>query len=261
MFIAHRRYSRPKHPEKFDWSVEPEWASGLPAATRLATTPPTQLDHELNDLPTTTGLSQREEYFRGWPPVGGRMWLLFAATNAWQITSSEGDYNGPIPSDVLGNGVEGRHFDVQWPQLLPTDIFRVELADLMHDTLSLTGNSDLDWDHARQIAAIMTAAWNLSDTHAAAASIIGVPSDCADAADKVIAAAAQLGTMERLEKAVSFAAQATGRWRHFMTAHTPVIREIASWLNVPDSHYADWRRQEYLCQLEPALDDRIAAGM
>ena len=106
----------------------------------------------------------------------------------------------------------------------------------------------------------MTAAWNLGASHMRAATVMGVPLSVAQDADHVVEAAQQLGTAERLERAISYAAQATGRWRHFMTSEEVSIREIASWVGVSEMHYEQWRDEEYLCQTRTKSVDCLATG-
>lgn len=219
-------------------------ASHLPLAVQLATVPPSHLGTALDAFPRLGDVSWRMVYPL-WGPATGRVRVLVAARAA------RDGWIDPLPGDVTR--AEARSDREQWPQLLPTDIYTVELADLLHDALAHATRTTPDWSEGRMVAAVLTAAWNLSTTYEAAALHIGLTAENGHLAAQAARAAEQLGTAETLSQAVLHAARATGRWKDWQRFTRRDPRDHAARLGIPEQDYSRWLQEEHHCRRNPTI--------
>lgn len=226
-------------------------ASALPHAVQIATSPPTRLDEHpvLADAFWTIRYVARGQ---GAFDATARLGTIAAAFKhrrgfCWQSPREIEPWNSSARSRP-------------WPQLLPEEIYRVELSYLMHDALASVPTVDVDWEAGRIAAAILTAAWRWDTDNMTAAVHLNVDETYARIADQVVRVAIRAGFPERLELAIVHASHATGSWLYGHRNSETRIRAAADRMRVPPDDFERWLLRDYLCRLDALPDENSSIG-
>lgn len=90
-----------------------------------------------------------------------------------------------------------------WPRTLPDEIFRLGLADLVHDTYAHLGHEPPDWEDAKSAGAILVAAASFNESLPASARRLSRGPAALGVASHVVDSAGSLGLREELEAVVA----------------------------------------------------------
>ena len=135
----------------------------------------------------------------------------------------------------------------RFPAMLSTEIFNLELADLLHDALTAIDGQAPEFDTARKVAALLCVTW-----YRRGGSQRGTPEpQLAALAAAARDSAEALGLGERLDGACLRASLLTlsvhsKRLRSFDQAPHEVLAH-GRWLGVPEADIPRWLAEEYLC--------------
>ena len=220
--------------------VEPHAvAAVLPLAVRLATSEPRRVWHghlqQLRNAPALTwsGYRGRDDYRTNVKVLALMNEALFKEQGLNALVS----YNRGLR----------RATNEPFPILLPTEVFNLELADLLHDALIAIDGQAPEYDTARKVGAVLCDGGIRSRIHRRTTT----EPQLAALAVAARESAEALGLGERLDGACLRASLLTlsvhsKRLRSFDKAPHEVLAH-GRWLGVPEADIPRWLAEEYLC--------------